>query len=340
MYIDVDKLQVGMRLNENIYREEQLVMSQGMVVNNRHIEMLERLSLKRVRIISDVEAIEKKRFQVDLTKRYQTSVAKFREICNLATIGQLVIYDQVKDCIDPLLNDLENNPELALKIWQIESADFYTYEHSVKVCLLSVLFAKWLNKPQVYLDEIGRTGLLHDIGKCNIPNEILNKPDVLSGDEFRVMKTHATLGYVLLSATKELNGNILKGILHHHESFDGQGYPAGLVGKDIPEYSRLVSVVDVFDAMTSNRIYREKMNPFKVLEIMAKSAGISLDPQMTKLFIHHVKQFYIGEKVLLNNGKVAQVIGINEVVSRPLIELEGEMIDLSFHTELEIESLI
>jgi len=338
--LETEKLQIGMTLGENIYRNEQLVISEGVILNSRHIQMLKRMSIVQVKVLEELSV--KKEFPVkkEISEKYKSSVESFKKICYGVTIGNFVVYDEVKDCLDPLIQELETKPEMALKLWQIYAADFYTYEHSVKVCMLSILLAKWMNKPQVFIDEIGKVGLLHDIGKCNIPNEILNKPDVLTEEEFSVMKTHSTLGYVLLSSTKELGRDILKGVLHHHERFDGTGYPAKLSGKSIPEYARIVSVVDVFDAMTSNRIYREKMNPYKVFEIMSDGSSGALDPDISNFFLDRIKRSYLGELVLLNSGEVAKIHNVeSEMHHRPIIELNGEIVDLKTNQTIEIKSL-
>lgn len=338
--LETEKLQVGMKLGENIYRNEQLVISEGVEINTRHIRMLKQMEIVSVKILEEQSVKNTFQFKQNVSERYKDAVESFKQICHSVTIGNFLVYDEVKDCLDPLIDEIESNPEMAIKLWQIHTADFYTYEHSVKVCMLVILLSKWMNKPQAFIDEISKVGLLHDIGKCNIPSEILNKPDVLTEEEFSVMKTHSTLGYVLLSTTKMLDKNILLGVLHHHERFDGTGYPAKLAGKAIPEYARIVTVVDIFDAMTSNRVYREKMNPFKVFEIMSNGSGGYLDPDISNFFLDKVKRSYIGELVLLNTGEVAKVHNVDsDNHARPIIELNGKLIDLSLDSSLEIKSL-
>jgi len=328
-----------MKLGENIYREDQLVISEKVPLTTRHIEMIKRLDIEQVKIVTDRPVVPIR--QPKYEEKYKASVDHFKEICHSVTIGNLDIYEEVKTCMDPLIAELEQNPEMALKLWQVHTADYYTYEHSVKVCMLSILLAKWMNKPLVIQHEIGKAGLLHDIGKCNIPNEILNKPDMLTEEEFGVMKTHSTLGYVLLSQSRVLSKDIVKGILHHHERFDGSGYPARLQGKDIPEFARIVSVVDVFDAMTSNRVYREKMNPFRVLDIMKDGSKGALDPEISNFFIERVKNSYIGEQVLLNNGDIAIVDSIHsDKLDRPVLKVNDEILDLDKRLDIEIKSLI
>ncbi|MCH4889501.1 HD-GYP domain-containing protein [Acidaminobacter sp. JC074] len=334
-----EKLRVGMKLGENIYRDDQLVITSGVALTSRHIEMIKRLDIPEVKIL------EKKKLSfsnnIKYEEKYKEAVDSFKDICYGVTIGSLVLYDEVQECIEPLIQELEANPEMALRLWQMHTADFYTYEHSVKVSMLAVLLSKWLGKPKVYQEEIARVGLLHDIGKCNIPNDILNKPDVLTQEEFSVMKTHSTLGYVLLNSTKNLSKDVVKGVLHHHERYDGRGYPSKLSGENIPEYARIVSVVDIFDAMTSKRVYREKMNPFRVMEIMKNGSQGAIDPYIGTIFLDNLKSSYLGEKVLLSSGHIGTVHEIRtQMPERPVIRVEDNLIDLDKELHIEIKEMI
>ena len=340
--INTDKLRVGMTLGENIYRHDQLVITEGVPLTSRHIDMIKRLKIVEVKI---VEIIKKRNISfsnnIKYDEKYKAAVNSFKKICHGVTIGSMVLFNEIQDCLNPLIEELESNPEMALKLWQMHTSDYYTYEHSVKVSMLAILLSKWLGKPKVYQEEIGRVGLLHDIGKCNIPNDILNKPDVLTQEEFNVMKTHSTLGYVLLSSTKSLSRDVVKGVLHHHERYDGTGYPSRLSGENIPEYARIVSVVDIFDAMTSNRVYREKMNPFKVMDIMKNGSQGSIDPYMGKVFLERLKTSYLGEKVLLSSGDVGVVHEIRtSTPDRPIIRIEDSLVDLDKELHIEIKSMI
>lgn len=338
MIVKVSQLKTGMVLGENIYRDALLVLSQGVTINRRHIEMLEKMSIVSVAI--QLKTIVPG-FKVDLKDKYSHTLEKFKNICYGVTLGQVVIYDQVKACLEPLMEDLESHPEMAMKLWQIETADSYTYEHSVKVCMLTILLAKWLKVSDEDQKALGKAALLHDIGKCNIPNEILNKPDMLTEEEFSVMKTHATLGFVLLSTSKVLSEPVLKGILHHHERFDGTGYPAKLKGKLIPNYARIIAVADVFDAMTSNRVYRGKMNPYHVIEIMYGGGAGALDPEIAEIFISNAMDFFIGTEVMLSTGQAATVYKNNSHMPyRPIVAIGQDLRDLSLDPTLEIKNVI
>ena len=338
-YVAIGKLLVGMILGENIYRNDELVISTDIVISSRHIAMLKQLNIGQVKIKKEKEVKIDPLFKIDLKLRYKNSVKRFKEICFSLVIGNVLIYDQIKELIDPLINEISENPKLSMKLWQIETSDYYTYEHSVKVCMLSVFMSKWLGKSDFFINEIGKSALLHDIGKCNIPNEILNKPDMLTFDEFNVIKTHSTLGFILLSATKELSSDILKGILQHHEKYDGSGYPSQLIGENIHEYARIISITDVFDAMTSNRVYRQGMNPFRAIEIMEDSPN-EFDPKLKKIFIDHIKEFYTGSKILLQDGKIAKILNSSTLSYRPIIEIDNKIIDLSTNYDIEIKKII
>jgi len=338
MLVKVSQLKTGMVLAESIYRGAIMVLSQGVQLNRRHIDMLGQMDLDHVSIELKAQVPS---FQPNLQEKYKGAVDKFKAICYEASLGQVVIYDQVKACLDPLMKDLEDNPDMALKLWQIEAADAYTYEHSVKVCMLTVLLSKWLGLNLETQKALGKAALLHDIGKCNIPNEILNKPDTLTPEEFSVMKTHATLGYVLLSSTKSLSPEILKGILHHHERYDGAGYPARLKGDHIPYYARIIAVADVFDAMTSNRVYRSKMSPYHVIEIMHGGGGGALDPAITRVFLDHALDFFIGMEVMLSSGESGHVHSNNHHMPyRPRIMVDDQVKDLSQDMSIEIKHVV
>lgn len=338
MKIRIAHLKTGMILGENIYREALLVLSEGTIINHRHIEMLKKMSVEDVAITFKREVHHT---SDELKRKYKLSLENFKEICYSVTLGKHLIYEDVKDCLEDIMSNLESNPEMGMKLWQIEAADAYTYEHSVKVCMLSVLLGKWMGYSDASLKAIGTAGLLHDIGKCNIPNEILNKPDTLTQEEFSVMKTHATLGYVLLSANKTLEQETLKGILHHHERFDGNGYPSKLKGKLIPEFSRIIAVADIFDAMTSNRVYRDKMSPFHVIEIMHGGGGGSLDPEITEIFLTKAIEFFVDSRVMLATGESGVITGVNpQMPHRPIVHVNQEAKDLSKALDIEISSVI
>ena len=207
--------------------------------------------------------------------------------------------------------------------------DDTTYAHSINVALISNVLAGWIGLEEQEVLLATQCGLLHDIGKLTIPSNIIKKPGELTAEEFNIMKTHAYAGYELLSK-HNVNPHILNAAMMHHERFDGSGYPFGLRGEKIDVYARIVSIADVYDAMTSRRIYRTAICPFKVIETFEKEGLQKYDAQFILTFMENVLDTYIRSRVRLSDGRNGEVIMINkQKMSRPLIRSGSCYIDLS-----------
>ena len=166
----------------------------------------------------------------------------------------------------------------------IDQKDNYTYGHSERVGFLSKATGQHMGLSPRHLQELEWAGMLHDVGKIGIPEVVLNKPGKLTDEEFAIIKEHPQRSYDVLKPVASLEP-VLKGVLHHHENPDGTGYPAGLVGEDIPLYARIIHVVDVFDALTSTRSYRGAFDVGRAIEILEKDAGTKLDADIVREFL-------------------------------------------------------
>lgn len=166
----------------------------------------------------------------------------------------------------------------------IDAKDEYTRGHSERVAYLGAQLAKAMGKDLKAVELIHTTGLVHDVGKIGVPESVLCKAGKLTDDEFEQIKRHPTIGYHILEGIP-LIGPVLPGVLHHHERWDGRGYPAKLAGKDIPEVGRMLALADTFDAMSSTRSYRPAMPRKAVLEEIHRCAGTQFDPALVPLFI-------------------------------------------------------
>ena len=166
----------------------------------------------------------------------------------------------------------------------IDAKDKYTNGHSLRVARYSWEIAQRLGKSQEEQDNIYYAGLLHDIGKIGVPDEIINKTSRLNDDEYSIIKTHPELGYELLKNLSEIK-DIAVGAYGHHERYDGKGYPRGLKGDENPETARIISVADAYDAMTSNRSYRSAMTQEKVRSELEKGIGTQFDPEFAKIML-------------------------------------------------------
>jgi len=166
----------------------------------------------------------------------------------------------------------------------IDEKDEYTNGHSLRVSVYSVLLAQALLMDPEEIEKLRISALLHDIGKIGVPDSILNKPNKLTEDEFEIIKSHTIMGGKILHKLSSLK-NAEAVALYHHERFDGKGYPGTFSGKDIPEFARIVTIADAFDAMTTNRIYRDRLDKSFVINQLKENSGKQFDPDFTREFI-------------------------------------------------------
>ena len=168
-------------------------------------------------------------------------------------------------------------------VFAIEAKDDYTRGHSERVCRYSLLMAERLGLDEEQKKVLQWASILHDSGKIGIPESILNKPKGLEDEEYQIIKNHPMKGHTILEPLEQLASS-LPGMLHHHERYDGTGYPQGLKGKEIPLEARIIAVADTFDAITSDRAYRPAKSPEDALAAMQEVAGSQLDPDLVKVF--------------------------------------------------------
>lgn len=342
--IDTSELQTNMILGEDIYNHlGVLFISSGSILSRGMIESLKDMNHMSVDIIEKEEPTGKSVVIVDhkVQVKYEETVHRFKTLFKGIKFGGKAASKDVEQILGPLVDEVMTNDQITKKLWQIRNCDEYTYDHSVTVSLASALLGKWLNYDTAMINELAMAGLMHDIGKCNIPDSILNKPESLNDEEYKVMKTHATLGYVLLMNGKGFSGDVLKGVYEHHERYDGSGYPNGLKGLDIHPFARAIAVADVYSAATSNRVYRKRMSPFLVAKLILENQFGYLDPEFSNIFLNHISSFYIGSIVKLSNGTLGQVVMTNRNEPfRPLVHADKMFYDLSKDHSLEIVEII
>lgn len=226
---------------------------------------------------------------------------------NDVRMGKAISMEDAMPVVEELTASVMRNEGALISLVRLKTQDDYTYMHSVAVCALMVALAKQLNLSEAQTKQAGLAGLMHDIGKAAISNEILNKPGALTDDEFAEVKLHPERGHALLLQANVTDEAMLDVCLHHHEKVDGSGYPHKLNGEHISLLAKMGAVCDVYDAVTSNRPYKAGWEPGMSLQRMAQWTG-HFDDVVFKAFVKSVGIYPIGSMIKLKSGRLAVVI--------------------------------
>ncbi|QZY56357.1 HD-GYP domain-containing protein [Crassaminicella profunda] len=343
--INVQDLKEGMILAQDIIgKSDLLFLTRGTKLIDEHIQRIQNMDIIYVYIgeqdeIKGQKSLSKFSIKIDkkLNEQYNKSLVSFKTVYEEVSLGKKLESEIIQESVSPLIEEVMTDNNILARLRSMEIVDDYTYKHSINVCILSTMIGKWLNYSEDDLNKLAIAGMLHDIGKSRIPKEILNKPGKLSINECQIMKGHATLGYEMLQEQDEISFDICCGALQHHERMDGKGYPLGVKGEKIHEFARIIAVADIFDAMTSERVYKNKESPFKVAELIAQDRFGALDPYITNQFLWNISKFYVGNIVKLNTGDIGEIVLINkQMPTRPLVKIGNEFIDLNKHPQYEI----
>jgi HD-GYP domain-containing protein (c-di-GMP phosphodiesterase class II) len=226
-------------------------------------------------------------------------------------VGRSVNFGGAREVVEEMTQSVLRNPDALLLINQLRETDEYTALHSVRACVLMLAFGRYLGLQRPDLEALGLGGLLHDVGKMRVPAEILNKPGPLTEAEFEAMKAHVVEGVLLLEAV----GNIPPGAIEvarcHHERYDGSGYPRGLRGKTLGLFGLIAGIVDVYDAVTSDRVYGQATTPYEALRYIYQQRGTHFDEELVLRFIQCIGIYPVGSCVQMNTGHIGLVISVH-----------------------------
>lgn len=242
--------------------------------------------------------------------------------------------------VNNILSEVTNGIQVFEMLQCIRNYDDSTYIHSINVALICNIMGKWMHFSEDDTDVLTVCGVLHDIGKLMMPSDIIKKAGKLTQGEFVTIQTHPYIGYGLIK-DKKLDERIKKAVLQHHEKCDGTGYPNGLKREQIDDFAKIVTIADIYDAMTADRVYREGLCPFDVIEIFEKEGLQKYDPTYLLTFLKRIAESYINKPVQLSDGREGHIIMLNQnKLSRPVVKINHEYIDLLQHKELSIIKIL
>jgi len=340
--VDLSQCKPGMQLAETIYNDYgAVVIAEDTILDEHIIEKLQNLNMLKVKIFDQAYDIIKSNSTEFFEVQYKESAQQIKEVMHDISTGKAINIEKINDVSHSIFLRINENRDIVGCINQMRKADEYTYTHSINVSLLCMLIGKWMKYDLKTVRLLVQAGLLHDIGKIKVPEYILNKPDKLTDDEMDEIIKHPIYGYRIVENLPEIDRNVKKGILMHHEREDGSGYPMGLKGDQINKFAKVIAVADIYDAMTSNRVYKQKESPFTVLEYLENESYGVLDTRIVNTFIKSIAAYYIGDYVKLSTGDIGQIVHINPMhVSRPIIKVGDKYVDLAVEKDLSIVELV
>jgi putative nucleotidyltransferase with HDIG domain len=358
--VSVDKLEPGMVASENIYTiDDRLVLPKGTVLDDKDIARIKAYSLYNIFVEDQKkEAPDKPKSASGATPSYAERVKSSEEFIRFKE--NLEEYaDELEESFKMIVNDtsvldVEKLTEPVYHLFveaggtagifdmlhNLRDSSDAVYVHSLNVALICNTLATWMRLPEEKIQVATAAGLLHDIGKMYVPEEILNKKTELTEYEQRAMREHVTKGYQLVK-NLEIDDHIKKSILMHHEMRDGSGYPLHLRNEQIDEISSIVTVANIYDDMTSKRSYREGMCPFAVISKFEDEGLYKFEPNAIMTFLTNIVNTFIANRVMLSNGKIGEIVFINpDHLSRPMVKCGDQFVDLAANKRLFIVAIV
>ncbi len=320
--VSIDSIQTGVKLARTIFSSDgDVLLAEGVELTKSNARRLKKYGITEIYMQDDISSdIEAKDVIEEQTRIEAVSLVK--KTMNNYQFSPLMDVTEVKTVVNKILDELLSNNDILFNLSQIRSVDDYTFEHSVNVCILSLITGIGLGFDQHRLRELGIGAMLHDIGKLCIPREILKKPMQLTVEEFEEIKKHTVLGYELLKKSGQVDLVSAYIAFGHHERYDGSGYPLQLKNENIQICARIVAVADVYDALTSDRVYRKKLKPNEVYEYITTLGIHHFDPRVIESFVKYVSIYPVGTGVLLNTKERGIVLRDNKhAPTRPVVRI-------------------
>lgn len=326
-YVSVDNLKEGIRVAQNIHDSQgRLLVGCGSRLTSVLIARLRILGVSDIYVESD----ESKGI---LTSAAISDSSQIKSVTALNAVDVDKIASNAASLVMELGSSLLDTDMNSISLY-----DTVTAQHSLNVAIYAVVMAKALGFDDTRTGQLAQAGMLHDIGKLLVPKEIIQKPGKLTDMEREEIKKHSQLGYDLLKERWDIWSVVRVGVLEHHETENGNGYPSGLMGSKIHDFAKILHVADVYDALIAKRSYKESWSSQKAMKYLEDNKGILFSPEVVDVFKKVVPVYRKGSSVTLNTGQEAIIVkNIMSALDRPIIRLRdsGKEVDLR-DSDLEI----
>lgn len=339
--ISANELEMGMILQNDVIDQNTgvVLVAKNMGMTKKLIEKLINHGVDEVYIKEEEIPIEK--YNEPLIEKYINIEKKLDNIFNEIKYGKALEAQGLVDEMKSFIHEVTKERDILTQMRLLKKRDDYTFNHSLGVSTLAASMGKWLNYSENEIEELAIAGLFHDIGKLKISEEIINKPCDLTKGEFEVIKKHSKYSGEMLQESGEFKEDIILGVLQHHEKIDGSGYPEGIKGDKIHKYAKIISICDIYHALTSRRIYKDKENPLRVAEYIRSESFTKLDPHMTSVFLKNISKCYVGNKVVLNTGEIGEIIYIYpQDDTKPIVQVGDKFVDILKDSDIEVVDII
>lgn len=339
--ISVERVREGMVLAKAIYSiDGNILLNAGIKLKESYISKFKEIGITEIYISDNLSFDIVINDVITDETRFEARMAVKKAMDGVMS-GNTLDVKPVRNIVGKIVEELLSAEDAVINLQDLKTVDNYTFSHSANVCVLSTITGISLGYDAVRLKELALGALLHDIGKIRIPNEILNKPGPLTPEEYEIIKKHTKYGYEILKQSMDTSSYTSYIALTHHEKYNGEGYPLGLKGKEIHEFSRIVSVCDVYDAMTSNRVYRKRINISEAVEYLVSLGNHHFDYEIVRKLLEHISVYPLGSYVSLSTGETAIVVDNNKKYpNRPVIRLikDPDGVEYEHFNELDLTS--
>jgi HD-GYP domain-containing protein (c-di-GMP phosphodiesterase class II) len=321
LFLDIENVLPGMILNEDIYHEDNLLLPKGTVIKPGYLDKLVSRGVFKVNVCNGSSQYDNF-LSNPVEKFYVKAYDEIAEMIDNQKKGIKLDATAILILIEKIMEKVYTNKDSILLLTGFRGKCDYFYAHSLDVCIYSLIAAKALNIDYENTMTLGMGALLHDIGKIKIPDSILLKQGSLTNEEYEEAKKHSIYGYRLVAGISGMKHEAAKIVLQHHERCDGSGYPWNAVADEILFLSKIVAVADIYDALTSDRVYRKKVLPHEAAEYLLCISNSQIDTKIAKVFLKDVAIYPKGCQVLLNTNQIGVVMDSNSKMPlRPLLKI-------------------